>query len=53
MRVHFGLGASTKVDRLEVTWPDGRVDAIENLPVNHVITVREGQGETQRAPFAR
>jgi enediyne biosynthesis protein E4 len=53
MRVHFGLGASTKVDRLEITWPDGRVDAMENLPVNHVITVREGQGETQRAPFAR
>jgi len=26
---------------------------VENLPVNHVITVREGQGETQRAPFAR
>ncbi len=53
MRVHFGLGASTKVDRLEITWPDGRVDAMENLPANHVITVREGQGETQRAPFAR
>jgi hypothetical protein len=53
MRVHFGLGTATKADRLEVTWPDGQVDVIENLPVNHVITVREGQGETQRVPFAR
>jgi hypothetical protein len=26
---------------------------MENLPVNHIITVREGQGETQRVPFAR
>jgi len=53
MRVHFGLGTATKADRLEITWPDGRMDVIENLPVNHVITVREGQGETRRVPFAR
>jgi len=53
MRVHFGLGSATKADRLEITWPDGRVDVMENLPVNHVITVREGQGETGRVPFAR
>jgi enediyne biosynthesis protein E4 len=53
MRVHFGLGAATTVDQLEITWPDGRVDVMKNLPVNHVITVREGQGETRRAPFAR
>ena len=53
MRVHFGLGAAAKVDRLEITWPDGRVEVTENLPVNHVVTVREGQGETQRVPFAR
>jgi hypothetical protein len=53
MRVHFGLGAAARADRLEITWPDGRVETIENLPVNHVITVREGQGETQRVPFSR
>ena len=53
IRVHFGLGAATKADRLEITWPDGRAEVMENLPVNHIITVREGQGETQRVPFAR
>src|SRR5262245_15551451 len=53
MRVHVGLGTATKVDRLEITWPDGRVVVLEGLPVNHIITVREGQGETQRVPFAR
>ncbi len=53
MRVHFGLGTATKVERLEIAWPDGRMDVLENLPVNHVITVREGQGETRRVPFAR
>ena len=53
MRVHFGLGSATKTDRLEIAWPGGRIDVMENLPVNHIITVREGQGETERVPFAR
>jgi hypothetical protein len=53
MRVHVGFGTASRVDRLEIRWPDGRVDVMENLPVNHIITVREGQGETQRVPFAR
>jgi hypothetical protein len=53
MRVHFGLGAATRADQLEVTWPSGRVEVLKNLPVNHVITVRESQGETGRVPFTR
>jgi hypothetical protein len=53
MRVHFGLGAAARAERLEITWPDGRVEVIENLPANQVITVREGQGETRRVPFVR
>ena len=52
-RVHFGLGTAAKADRLEITWPGGRVDVMENVPVNHVLTIREGQGETRRVPFAR
>ena len=53
MRVQVGLGTATKVDRLEITWPDTRVEMIENVPVNHVITVQEGKGEIGRVPFAR
>jgi hypothetical protein len=53
MRVHVGLGTATKVDRLEITWPDGRVELVENLPVNHAVTVAEGKGEVGRVPFAR
>jgi hypothetical protein len=51
--VHFGLGSTAKAERLEIAWPDGRVEMIENPPVNNVITVREGQGEGRRVPFAR
>jgi hypothetical protein len=52
-RVHFGLGASARADRLEIAWPSGRVDVLTNVPANHVITIREAEGETHRVPFAR
>ena len=53
LRVHFGLGSATTADRLEIAWPSGRVDVLENVPANHVITVREGEGEIRRVPFTR
>jgi hypothetical protein len=52
MRVHFGLGQSVRADRLEVRWPSGTVDTIENIDANQIITVLEGKGMTGRRPFA-
>ncbi len=34
LTVHFGLGAVTRVERLTVRWPEGRVQVIEDLAVN-------------------
>jgi hypothetical protein len=44
LRVHFGLGLATRVDRLEVCWPSGATDEIEGLPVDQFLTVEEGAG---------
>jgi hypothetical protein len=52
-RLHFGLGRASRVDRLEVAWPGGAADVVRNVPVNHVITVREGAGEVRRVPFGK
>ncbi len=38
-RLHFGLGAATTVDRIEVVWPGGERVEAEGLDVNRVITV--------------
>ncbi|MPZ16883.1 MAG: hypothetical protein GEV06_03035 [Luteitalea sp.] len=43
-RLHFGLGTSDRADSVEVRWPSGTIDRLENVPANQAITVREGQG---------
>jgi hypothetical protein len=53
LRAHFGLGAAKRSERLEIRWPSGATDVIENLPANHVITVREGEGVIGRVALAR
>ena len=52
-RVHFGIGAATSVDRLEIRWPSGRTELLQRVQANHVITVREGAGVVSRTPFER
>ena len=43
LRVHFGLGKATTVKSLEIRWPSGQVDKLENLPVNKITVVKEGE----------
>jgi len=43
-RIHVGLGAATKADRVEIRWPSGKVDVLLDVPANRLVTVREGAG---------
>lgn len=45
-RVHFGLGAESRVRRLTVRWPGGGVTTLENLPVDRYVVV-EQSGEAR------
>jgi len=38
-RLHFGLGAATKADSVEIRWPDGKTERMENVPVNRMLRV--------------
>ncbi|MBI2505053.1 MAG: CRTAC1 family protein [Candidatus Latescibacteria bacterium] len=42
LRVHFGLGASQRVDRLDIYWPSGQVDRWEDLDADQFLVVCEG-----------
>ena len=52
-RAHFGLGDAASIERLEVRWPSGQVDVIEDVPSDHLMVVREGQGVSTATRFAR
>jgi hypothetical protein len=40
-RVHFGLGAATRVDKLTIHWPSGREQVLSNLAVDRILKVTE------------
>ena len=44
LRLHFGLGAHQRVDRVEITWPGGAKEELTNLPADKFYFVREGAG---------
>jgi enediyne biosynthesis protein E4 len=43
-RLHFGLGASRKLDKLTVSWPSGKRDSVTAVGANQVLLLREGEG---------
>ncbi|MDQ3585267.1 MAG: CRTAC1 family protein [Acidobacteriota bacterium] len=42
--VHVGLGAATKIDKLEVKWPGGATETFTVPGVDRVVTLTEGKG---------
>ena len=44
MRPHFGIGAATKVDSLEVHWPSGLSEQFAVPEIDRIVTLTEGKG---------
>ena len=44
MRLHFGLGAATKIDKVEIRWPSGATDVLTELAPDKFYAVLEGKG---------
>jgi enediyne biosynthesis protein E4 len=40
-RVHFGLGANREVKLVELIWPSGKVQRLENVAADRILKVRE------------
>jgi len=53
LRAHFGIGSAAVAERLEVRWPDGSIEVIPAIAANQIVTVRQGKGLVNRAPFTR
>jgi hypothetical protein len=44
LRLHFGLGAASKVDRVEIDWPSGLKESFSAPSVDRTVTLTEGTG---------
>jgi hypothetical protein len=53
LRLHFGLGARTAIDRIDVRWPSGQTQTLENPPVDHILVIKEGAGLVSSEPFRK
>ncbi len=46
-RLHIGLGAADQIDRMEIRWPSGRTDVLEDVKANRYVEIREGTSLTE------
>ena len=51
-RLHFGLGAAERVKRLEVRWPDGGLQVLEDVAADQHLTIRQDPARYHPAPDA-
>lgn len=40
-RIHFGLVKNDIVERIEIKWPSGKLQVLENIKANQVLTINE------------
>jgi hypothetical protein len=51
-RLHFGLGPETKAN-IEIRWPNGRQEKIEEVAADQLVIVREGAGIVRKKNFSK
>lgn len=47
----FGLGRANAVTKIEVKWPNGRLETLPGTGANQMLRIEEGRGVTSRAPL--
>jgi len=53
LRLHFGLGPATRIDKIELRWPSGQTDVVPNPPIDRILTVKEGKGLIRSEAFRK
>jgi hypothetical protein len=53
LRIHVGLGARSRADRIEVAWPSGATEVIAGVDAGQIVVIREDSSMVQRRPLVR
>ncbi len=51
-RIHIGLGPAERAQRVEIRWPSGATEVLENLAAGKFYRIREGSGIVDTRPPA-
>jgi enediyne biosynthesis protein E4 len=51
-RLHFGLGAATRIDKLEIKWPGGASETVAVNVCDRALTIVEGKGVVNKTTNA-
>jgi hypothetical protein len=52
-RVHFGLGKSPDIDRIQIRWLAGGCESWSQIAADRIVTLREGSGQPCVEPAAK
>jgi enediyne biosynthesis protein E4 len=44
LRLHFGLGSAKRIDSVEIRWPNGKTETLQNVAADSIYTLVEGSG---------
>ena len=48
MRAHFGLGAATKIEKIEIHWPSGTRQSASVPAIDRIVTLEEGKAASEK-----
>jgi enediyne biosynthesis protein E4 len=51
LRLHFGLGAARKIESVEIRWPSGKIETLENVAADAIYKIVEGSGIRATTPL--
>jgi len=46
-RLHFGVGNATTIDSVKVEWPDDKIQLLQNVRVNQLLTVKQEDAKSK------
>jgi hypothetical protein len=50
-RLHFGLGAESRIAEVEIKWPSGKIETLRDVPADFIYSLVEGQGIADKIPL--
>jgi enediyne biosynthesis protein E4 len=51
LRLHFGLGTASKMESVEIRWPNGTTETLQNIAADNIYTIVEGSGIRDTKPL--